>query len=268
LSCGLQAQVYYQDVIGTHAINQMIQLYKTNHVKKVSATSFDGDGNRSSEYFETHEFFLSNNLLKISTINKQTPAHVYYRFDAQGRVTSISDSSFGVASTSNYTYDAQGNLSGVQNISEDASDSIHLNEMHQWFYDVQNHPVRMLRIVNRTDTTDTRFTLDDRGNVIEEIPFKNRVSREKTYYYYDDNNRLTDIVRYNLKVGKLLPDYMFEYSTTNQVLQKVTTLSTMGLGYLIWRYVYDDKGLKTKEATFNRDKVMTGKIEYSYEFGQ
>jgi len=32
--------------------------------------------------------------------------------------------------------------------------------------------------------------------------------------------------------------------------------------------VYDDKGLKTKEASFNKDKVMTGKIEYFYQFGQ
>ena len=78
----------------------------------------------------------------------------------------------------------------------------------------------------------------------------------------------SDIVRFNTKARRLLPDYMFEYTEQNQVSQKITTLSMMDLGYLIWRYVYDDKGLKTKEASFNKDKVMTGKIEYSYQFGQ
>jgi hypothetical protein len=126
----------------------------------------------------------------------------------------------------------------------------------------------MLRIVNNTDTTEIRFTLDDKGNVVEELPFIKKVSRDKTYYYYDSKNRLTDIVRYNVKARRLLPDYMFEYSDKNQVIQKITTLSTIGLGYLIWRYVFDDRGLKIKEATFNRDKAMTGKIEYSYQFSQ
>ena len=79
---------------------------------------------------------------------------------------------------------------------------------------------------------------------------------------------MTDIVRFNTKAGRLLPDYMFEYSANNQVSQKITTLSAGGTGYLIWRYAYDDRGLKTTEASFNRNKEMTGKIKYSYLFGQ
>ncbi|TMI80963.1 MAG: hypothetical protein E6H10_12770 [Bacteroidetes bacterium] len=122
--------------------------------------------------------------------------------------------------------------------------------------------------MNANDTTEVRFTLDGKGNVIEELPFVKKKNGEKIFYYYDDKSRLTDIVRFNTKARRLLPDYMFEYSANNQVVQKITTLSTIGIGYLIWRYAFDDKGLKTKEATFNRDKVMTGKIEYSYRFGQ
>jgi YD repeat-containing protein len=264
LSLMASGQFYYKDIIGTKENNQLIQSYRNNKIRHVSGTGFDGDGNRNSDFFETHDLYPERNMLKISTGNKQVITNQYYRFDNQGRVTAITDTSSGVISTTSYDYDANNNLVSLRNLVSDQSDSINENEEHQWFYDAQGRPARMLRIMNKYDTTDVRFTLDAAGNVIEELPFKNKLSREKIYYYYDDNNRMTDIVRYNFKAGRLLPDYMFEYSSTNQVIQKVTTLSTMGLGYFIWRYVYDDKGLKIKEATFNRDKVMTGKIEYLY----
>jgi hypothetical protein len=156
----------------------------------------------------------------------------------------------------------------IKNTVNDANDSVYENEIHQWFYNSDNKPVRMLRIVNNRDTTDIRFTLDEKGNIIEEIPFIHNVSQAKIYYYYDAKNRLTDIVRFNIKAGRLLPDYMFEYSDKNQVTQKITTLSAGGIGYLIWRYAYDEKGLKTTEASFNRNKELTGKIKYNYRFAQ
>ena len=56
-----------------------------------------------------------------------------------------------------------------------------------------------------------------KGNVIEELPYIKKISGEKTYYYYDGKNRLTDIVRFNTKARRLLPDYMFEYTENNQV---------------------------------------------------
>jgi hypothetical protein len=61
---------------------------------------------------------------------------------------------------------------------------------------------------------------------------------------------------------------MFEYDEQGHVLQKLTTLSNQNLGYLIWRYAFSDNGLKTKEALYNKDKVMTGKIEYTYTFSE
>ena len=60
---------------------------------------------------------------------------------------------------------------------------------------------------------------------------------------------------------------MFEYDDNDRVIQKITTLSNLNMGaYLIWRYVYDEKGLKSKEALFNHEKQMTGKIDFLYSF--
>jgi hypothetical protein len=266
-SATLHAQYYYKDLIGTRDINQTIKLYASNKVLSAEATGFDGDGVKNSDFSETHNFFTDRNLLKIATRNKTVITNEYYRFDSKGLLINMSDTSSSLVSATTYTYDEKDNPVLIKNTVTDADDSIYANEVHQWFYNDQGRPLRMLKISN-SDTTEVRFTLDEKGNVIEELPYIKKISGEKTYYYYDSKNRLTDIVRFNTKARRLLPDYMFEYTENNQVSQKITTLSMMDLGYLIWRYVYNDKGLKIKEASFNKDKVMTGKIEYSYRFGQ
>jgi hypothetical protein len=266
-SATLHAQYYYKDLIGTRDINQTIKLYASNKVLSAEATGFDGDGVKNSDFSETHNFFTDRNLLKIATRNKTVITNEYYRFDSKGLLINMSDTSSSLVSATTYTYDEKDNPVLIKNTVTDADDSIYANEVHQWFYNDQGRPLRMLKISN-SDTTEVRFTLDEKGNVIEELPYIKKISGEKTYYYYDGKNRLTDIVRFNTKARRLLPDYMFEYTENNQVSQKITTLSMMDLGYLIWRYVYNDKGLKIKEASFNKDKVMTGKIEYSYRFGQ
>jgi len=51
----------------------------------------------------------------------------------------------------------------IKNIVTDADDSINQSEIHQWFYNAQGKPIRMFRIVNASDTTDVRFTLDEKG---------------------------------------------------------------------------------------------------------
>jgi hypothetical protein len=66
-------------------------------------------------------------------------------------------------------------------------------------------------------------------------------------------------------VNKLLPEYMFEYSPANQVIQKITVPANSN-NYLIWRFQYNNQGLKTKEAIYNKQKQLTGKIEYQYSF--
>ena len=66
---------------------------------------------------------------------------------------------------------------------------------------------------------------------------------------------------------------MFEYDDKNQVIQRITVLATVRYDtkmpdYLIWRYGYDDKGLRTKEVLYGKEKELKGKIEYSYTFAQ
>ena len=87
------------------------------------------------------------------------------------------------------------------------------------------------------------------------------------YYYYDDNKRLTDIVRYNVKARKLLPDYIFTYYAKGQ-LGSMLFVQEGSTDYNKWIYEYNEKGLRTKETCFTKQKELLGKIEYDYSFNR
>ncbi len=58
---------------------------------------------------------------------------------------------------------------------------------------------------------------------------------------------------------------MFEYSPVNQVIQKITVPANSDK-YLIWRYQYNAQGLKIKEVIYDKNKDLSGKVEYQYSF--
>ena len=170
LQC-VRAQYYYKDIIGTREINNIIRLYEANKVKVVEASGFDGDGVQSSDFSETHQLLADRNLLKISSRNKTDITNEYYRFNLKGLLATISDTSPLFVSTTTFEYDDRNNPVSIKNVVNDANDSVYVNEIHQWFYNADGKPVRMVRVINENDTTVVRFTLDNKGNVIEELPF-------------------------------------------------------------------------------------------------
>jgi hypothetical protein len=268
ISFTLKAQYYYSDIIGTQEINQQMKAYVANKVNTVTATGIDANGTRTTDFSELQEVKENGVALKVTTRNNSNVTIFYNKFDGQGRLASISDSSSYVRSITVYEYNAAGRIALVQNSIKDTANDFNQTEVHQWFYTPQGKPEKMLRIINNTDSVEIRFVPDSDGNTGDERTFKKGVETDVIYYYYDDKNRLSDIVRYNTKAKKLLPDVMFEYDANDHVIQKTTTTSSLNLSYLIWRYLFNEQGLKTKEALFNKDKELTGKIEYSYTFTQ
>lgn len=266
-----QAQYYYNDIISTQETNRLMKTYQVNKVKTVSATGYDKQGVKANDFSEFYEIKENGSVLKSSSFNNLNKTVIYSRFDTAGRVISMADSSTTTQSLTTYEYDAAGKIIKVQNVMTDPANDFNQTEMHQWIYTSSGKPQKMWRIISSTggaDSLEIRFIADDNGNTAEERTFRKGVETGYRYYYHDDKNRLTDIVRYNTKLKKLLPDVMFEYDDNDRVIQKITPTSSINLGYLIWRYIFDNKGLKTKEALFNDEKQMTGRIDYSYTFGQ
>ena len=260
------AQYYYKDIIGTSETAITLQAYMKNKVNRVSLNSFDADGTKSEAFFVSQIFNPSQKTLQTITKSGVSDESILLSFiNANGQVVKTIDSNQKLVSTALYQYAENGSLTNVTLISTDSSKAFSQVEEHLWQY--ENGKVkRMVRVKNKVDTIYIQFKLDDAGNVIEEQSVRNGKVSDPVYYYYDAQNRLTDIVRFNNKAKRLLPEYMFEYSASNQIIQKITVPSN-GSQYLIWRYQYDERGLKIKEAIYNKQKQLTGKIEYLYSFG-
>lgn len=266
VSVSASAQYYYKDIIGTKESAELITAYRNHKVRSVRLNSYTINNTPLESFSVQQEFLPALQALRTTTKTEYTaPSYLTSYVDASGKVVKTTDSSAGVVNTSIYTYNDAGRLTSIVTTAGDTLAATR-TDAHLWQYDAQGRITKMLRIKNSRDTAVVNFKLDEKGAVVEEQETRRVVKEEPWFYYYDEGARLTDVVRYNKKAAKLLPEYMFEYSETNQIIQRITVPQN-STDYLIWRYAYNDKGLKTKEVIFNKDKEQTGKIEYIYSFG-
>lgn len=274
LSISASAQFYYDDIVATEVTNQVMRNYVANKVRTIRATGYDSKNTVARDFSEYSEIKENGHALRLSGVVNRNRKLNYYRYDEQYRIIFMADSLSSIRNFTTYTYDDAGRVSKVQNVVEDSANFFNQVETHTWYYNSAGKPEKMWRVVKNPaisealDSLEVRFVVDEDGNIGEERSYRRGVETAFVYYYYDDQNRLSDVVRYNKKLDRLIPDIMFEYDTQGRVIQKITTTSDRVVGYLIWRYIFDEKGLKTKEALFNNDKQLTGKIEYEYTFGK
>jgi YD repeat-containing protein len=264
-SVNASAQYYYKDIIGSKESSELVALYRNAKVRSVALRSFTINNTPLDNISVQQEYLPVQQALRTVTKSEYTnPSYLTTYTDAAGRVAKATDSADGIVNTTHYTYDGAGRLQLVSFVAGDTLTAVRTDD-HVWQYDGQGRISKMLRIKNKRDTAVVRFKVDVAGNVIEEQESRRVASDEPHYYYYDGNGRLTDIVRFNKKAARLLPETMFEYSEKNQVIQRITVPQNSD-DYLIWRYAYDSKGLRTKEVIFNKEKEQTGKVEYTYTY--
>ncbi len=268
------AQYYYNDIAGTLETNRLMQTYLANKVKMVTATGIDANGVKATDFAEVHEVKDNGKTLKTSSRSASSYTAYYSRFDEQNRLFSITDTSAAVQNNTTYQYDPAGRIIQMQNTVRDSANEFNQTEVHQWTYTEAGKPEKMWRTINGGDSLEIRFVADENGNPGEEVTYRKGFETDRLYYYSDEKNRITDIVRYNKKIKKLVPDIIITYDDNDRIIQKITSSTgdnygrVTWVGYMIWRYIYNDKGLKTKEALFDKEQQLTGKIEYSYIFGQ
>lgn len=262
-----EAQYYYNDIIGAATLRDRMKDYTTNRVRSVTATGYDERGVKSSDFSEWQEVDAAAGILKVTSRNGQQIVRQQYQFDRQFNITSLTETSGTIKSTTVYSYDGKNNIISIKTTSTDSLNDFNETDEHQWSYNANGRPQGLLRVLNGHDSSEYRLNTDEKGNVIDEKLYRRNRAIDSVLYYYNEINNLTDIVRFDKKANKLIPDVMFEYDDNNHVIQRLTILATTPRpDYLIWRYMYDDKGLKTKEAMFGKMKQLKGRIDYVYSF--
>lgn len=258
------AQYYYHDILLTIQNQQQQQLYKKNQVAQVTLTSYEANGRPTPDF--SCEVIINNNYTQTRTSTRDPisgSSLLTTFFNIRGQLYHSVDSSTEVTNEYTYKFDSDNRLTEAHSLSQSASGGTRESEIHLWTYNPNGCPEHMLRIKNERDTTIVKFVCDENGNVTEEQNWQKQVAKEKIYYYYDSLNRLTDIVRYNKRADRLLPDYMFEYYPGGQ-LSQMTTVQQGGSDYLIWKYLYDENGLRKSAVCADRNKKIIGRIEYQY----
>lgn len=257
-------QYYFNDIISTQLSNEQYKLLRSQKVKKIKATSYEADNSITEGFQLEEDISMDGKRITLSTATSAGRSAVTNRFYELSKLKRTQSGSLNIDTRTEYFYTDKGQVQKIVLTTTDTAMKSTLREAHEWQYDSTGAPVQMLKIKNKTDTVTVVFLKDEQGLIAEEQWKKKNRTLETYYYYYDANKKLTDIVRYNSRLKKLIPDFQYEYDANGRVSQ-MTQVSMSSASYIIWKYTYTDKGLKQKELGFDKDKKLIGRIEYSYE---
>jgi len=258
------SQYYYKDILANRQTQDTWKAYFTNKVGKVTILS-TGQNGEPTEGFDCSQT-VSPDFRSILTFTKSAdvqPSTLQAFYDQNGRILRTVDTSDTYKSTTEYQYNEQGALTTVSNTALETDNQVEAREKHIWLY--KNGKIdRMLKIKGGTDSTTVEFKSDDNGNIIEERAFHGKTALPAIYYYYDQNGKLTDIVRYNEKAARLLPDYIFEHGPNG--ISSMIFVPSGSSDYQKWIYQYDEHGLKTRETCLNKRNIVLARLNYQYSF--
>lgn len=264
-----EAQYLYKDLVVTRQNNARWQLYRDNGIRTVTLKSLEGNGQPTEGFAGEQQ--VSADGLHITTHTKTSgtaDSWILAEYSAQGRMIRNTDTSDTYQSVTEYGYDTAEHIISITNTSTETDNHLKDVEQHLWSYDPAHpgKPASMIKIKNGKDTTFVRFVSDAKGNIAEERSSRQGVNLPTVYYYYDADNRLTDIVRYNVRAQRLLPLNIFEYEE-GRLSSMIVVPEEGNTFYQKWYYTYDaEKGLKTKDTCYNKQKELLGSIEYQYSF--
>lgn len=262
-------QYYYRDIVTTGENNAAIASLFNNKVINITATEYNNRGQKNTDFNDWQDVNHRDRIIRQTTRDRLTKTTVYTRVDEQLRIVDIADTSGGIINNIKYTYNNKSQVTRISKHIAEPALNTNQTEVYTWEYAADGLPQTMKRIINNSDTTEYRFARDEEGNIGEERQYRlNLPFGQPLYYYYDNENRLTDIVRYNTRIKMLMPELMFEYDENNRVIQKTQVVSSVTKDYIIWRYIFNNAGLKTKEVLFDKNKEQTGRIDYQYQFAE
>lgn len=263
-SGSLKAQYFYQDVYNTQQTAATMATFKANKVSFQHVKTLDANQQTDNDFICIRGMNPSFRQMRAVTQSRVSGRSVLTSsFSSAGRLTKTVDSSETAISTALYHYDAAGRLSHIQTSSKGREDKFRMTE-DRWFqYDTLGHLTGLAIKKGGLDSTFVTIKTDSSGHVTEEA----HPGRQRVYYNYDTQGRLTDVLRYHPSRKRMLPDYSFEYDAAGKVSQ-MTVINIERGDYLIWKYSYDEKGLPQREDCYGKGNELLGMVRYTYEYFQ
>jgi len=260
------SQYYYNDIISNDISNKNFSSLKSALVKSVTVTHFDNNDELQNDLKIEQTFNKDWSTLESKTITNDKVRPLLLRnYYQNNKIIKSEDTHDSVQTNTNYSYNNKGLLENIICYTNDTTIASESLETHQWFYNERGRIIYMLKVKNRHDTTKVELVYDKDSMITEENWFKKGKTIETYYYYYNDKKQLSDIVRYNNRAKRLLPDYLFEYDAIGNV-QSMTQVPAGNSNYLIWQYIYNDKGLKQQDNCFTKQRQLIGKMKYEYTY--
>jgi len=260
------AQYLYKDIIVTGQINANYRVLRDNRVTHVTLSPSALDPTQNNVTLQQTIYPSQQLMVTYTKVPNAPESWLKSYFSATGLLVKTVDSSADVVTTSLYDYDDANRIKTISSNSVPVNDPAE-RETHSWNYNSNGQPVQMIKIKDGIDTTFVSFTSDEQGNAAEETAIRKKSKLRTTYYYYDAQHQLTDVARFNERANRVLPDYMFEYNDAAQVTQMIV-VPEGSADYQIWKYTYNQQGLKTKDDCYSKRKEMVASIAYNYSFGK
>jgi YD repeat-containing protein len=261
-ACSASSQYYYKDIVLSRQNQENWKSLRDQKAREVNIVSIDANEEPTPGFTCTQK--ISPDFSSISTYTKSTDipeSTVTTYYNPAGRLIKTVDTSDSFKSTTEYYYNESGELSTLLNNSVETDNHIVATEKHLWLYEGGSLK-QMIKIKGESDTTIVSLEKDEKGNIIEEKPVRAGQKLPSIYYYYDDQGKLTDIVRYNQKAGRLLPDYIFEYNSGH--ISSMLFVPSGSTDYQKWIYSYKPNGLKDSDICYDKKRQVVVKINYAY----
>lgn len=259
-----EAQYYYQDVYNTQQTTATMALFKSNKVSFQHVKTLDANQEEDRDFICIRGMNPTYRQMRALTQSRVSGRSVLVStFNTAGRLIKSVDSVENSISTMQYEYTPDGRLEEIQAGSRGREDKFRMTENRRYIYDTQGRLQQMILKKGGLDSTIVKFTTDSAGRVIQEA----QPGRQRVYYNYDSQGRLTDVLRFHPTRKKMLPDYSFEYDANGKVAQ-MTVVNIESGDYLIWKYSYDAKGLPQAEECSGKEKTTLGMVRYTYEYFQ
>lgn len=259
-----RAQYYYQDIYNTDRTAATMAQFKANNVSFQHVKTLDANQQTDNDFICVRGTNPTFRQLRAVTQSRSSGRSVLTStFAASGRLTRTVDSSENSISTMQYRYTSSGELAEIDAVAKGREDKFRSTEKRRYEYDSTGRLQRLVIKKGGPDSTVVLFKTDSSGRVTEEAA----PGRQRVYYNYNAQGRLTDVLRYHPSRKRMLPDYSFEYDAQGRLAQ-MTVVNIQSGDYLIWQYRYDEKGLPERENCYGKGKELLGMVRYTYEFFQ